>query len=197
MKNNSFMKETVKTILSFICAAVILLSGLGGANVTLAETAAIYEASDLFTSRDLTQTADLSEAATLTVSSGSDITITEAGVYVVTGEAENVTIRVAAGDDDKVQLVLDGVTIVNRSSPCVYVTSADKVFVTTSADSALSVTGTFQPDGSTNLDGVIFSRSDLVMNGTATLTMSSTQNGVVCKDDLKITGGSYAITAQS
>ena len=31
---------------------MILLSGLGGANVTFAETTAIYNASDLFTSRD-------------------------------------------------------------------------------------------------------------------------------------------------
>lgn len=69
--------------------------------------------------------------------------------------------------------------------------------MTTSADSALSVTGSFKKDGDTNTDGVIFSRSDLVLNGTAILTVSSTDNGIVSKDDLKVTGGTYQITASS
>ena len=52
-------------------------------------------------------------------------------------------------------------------------------------------------DGTTRTDGVIFSRQDLVLNGTASLTVSSTYNGIVCKDDLKITGSTYTITATS
>jgi hypothetical protein len=44
---------------------------------------------------------------------------------------------------------------------------------------------------------VIFCRTDLVMNGTAALTIQSTDNGVACKDDLKITGGAYTVTANA
>ena len=73
--------------------------------------------------------------------------------------------------------------------------SADKVFVTISGDSALAVTGSF--DKSDKADGVIFSKADLVLNGSAVLTLSSTENGVVGKDDLKITGGTYRITAKA
>ena len=87
--------------------------------------------------------------------------------------------------------------IENSDFPCVYVTSADKVFITTGADSSLSVTGDFTADGDTNTDGVIFSREDIVLNGTAKLTISSSENGVVSKDDLKVTGGGYDITAAS
>ena len=157
---------------------------------------AIFQKSDLFTDRDLKQEADLSEAVTLTVSDGQDMEITQAGVYVLTGTAKDASVLVAADKEDKVQLVLDGLTISNSSAPAIYVKSADKVFVTTASASSLSVTGTFAADGDTNLDGVIFSKSDLILNGTADLAIDSTKNGVVGKDDLKITGGTYTISAK-
>ncbi len=163
-----------------------------------AETASpIYSADDLFTSRDYEQTADLSGAVSCTVSDGQDIHITAAGVYVLTGSASNVTVYVEAGTEDKVQLVLGGVNVTNANFPVIYVKTADKVFVTVSGDSALSVTGSFAADGSTKTDGVIFSKTDLTLNGTASLTVSSADNGIVCKDDLKITGGTLTVTAAS
>ena len=199
MKKNSACRKMSKVLLSLICAALILLNGLGGmgALTAAAETGVLFERDELFTERDLTQTADLSGAVTFAVSDGNDIRITGEGVYVLTGEASNVTVYVEAGKKDKVQLVLDGVTITNDSMPCVYVISAGKAFVTTGADSKLAVTGAFRSDGDDNPDGVIFSRDDLVLNGTATLSITSSKNGVVGKDDIKITGGAYAITAKS
>ena len=155
------------------------------------------DATDFFTERDLTQTADLSSATTYNVKSGEDIHITSAGVYVLTGTAQNTTVYVEAGTEDKVQIVLDGVSITNSDFPCIYVKTADKVFVTTSSDSSLSVTGTFKADGTTNTDAVIFSKEDLTLNGTASLTISSTDKAVVSKDDLKVTGGTYTIKATS
>ena len=189
------MKRVYRFVLSAIMAILMitLSVSLGSAE----SSTPIYAADEQFTERDLEQTADLSEAVYYSVSSGQDITITSAGVYVLSGEASNVTVYVEAGKDDKVQLVLDGVSVTNESFPVIYVKSADKVFVTTSADSTLSVTGTFVSDGNTNTDGVIFSKSDLTLNGTATLTVSSTDNGIVGKDDLKITGGTYVINAAS
>ncbi|MCR4949979.1 MAG: carbohydrate-binding domain-containing protein, partial [Solobacterium sp.] len=156
----------------------------------------ITDGASLFTDRDNAQTANLSEAETYTVKDGENITITKAGVYVIKGEAKNVTIRIEAEDEDKVQIVLDGVTITNDSTPVIYVVNADKVFVTTTdSENKLSVTGTFTADGDTNTDAVIFSKDDLVLNGTGTLTISSTNNGISSHDDLKITGGTYVITS--
>ena len=158
---------------------------------------ALLDAGELFTSRDLEQSADLSEAQTLTVSDGQQITISSEGVYVLRGSAKNATVIVDADSSAKVQLVLDGLSITNDDFPCIYVKSADKVFLTTLSDSSLSVTGTFVSDGDTNTDAVIFSKDDLTLNGTGTLTVSSTDNGVSSKDDLKVTGGSYVISASS
>ena len=156
----------------------------------------IIDTTNLFTKRDLTQTADTSSAKTLEVSDGQTLKITEEGVYVIKGIAKNCTIRVEADDTVKVQLVLDGVSITNDSTPAIYVVSADKCFVTTGADSTLSVTGAFTTDSDTNTDAVIFSKDDLVLNGTAALTINSAQgNGVTGKDDVKVTGGTYNITS--
>ena len=156
------------------------------------------DASDLFTERDLTQTADLTDAEYYTLKDGQDIEITSAGVYVLSGTATDVTIKVNAGDEDKVQIVLNGVNITNSDSPAIYVVNADKVFVTTTdTENTLSVTGTFAADGDTNTDAAIFSKDDLVLNGVGTLNISSTANGVTSKDDLKITGGNIKINCEA
>lgn len=155
-----------------------------------------YKENDYFTERDLTQTADLSDAQTITVTDNKDIDITEEGTYVIKGTASEVTIRIDVGDEDKVQLVLDGVSITNKDFPCVYVVNADKVFVTTTAGTTneLTVTDEFTSDGNTNTDAAIFSKDDIVLNGEGTLIISSSKNGISGKDDLKITGGTYVIS---
>lgn len=156
------------------------------------------DATDLFSIRDLEQEADLTDAVYYTVEDGQDITITEEGVYVFSGTASEVSIIVET-EDAKVQLVLDGLNITNSDSPCIYVKSADKVWVTTTEDSdnALFVTGTFNADGETNTDAAIYSKDDLVLNGLGTLTITSTDNGITSKDDLKVTGGTYEINCAS
>ena len=167
---------------------------------TVESTEAQAETTDsgLFTERDLNQTPDLSDAEAITLTDGETCTITEAGTYLLTGTAENAQVVVDAAEDAKVQLVLDGLTVTNDTQPVLYIKSADKVFVTTTdSENALSVTGAFTADGETNTDAVIFSKEDLVLNGTGTLTISSTDNGISCKDDLKVTGGTYVIFCAS
>lgn len=158
---------------------------------------AIYSTTDLFTERDLTQTADLSQATKYTLSDGNDIHITQEGVYVISGSANNATIYVEAGDEDKVQIVLDGVSITNIDFPCIYCKTADKVFITTTGDNTLVVSSSFKTDGDIKTDGTIFAKTDITLNGTGTLTIKSTDNGIVGKDDVKVTGGTYNITATS
>ena len=155
-------------------------------------------ASEIFTDRDLQQEADLTNAVTYSVTDGQDITISEEGVYVISGTAKECTIVVDADSSAKVQLVLDGLSITNNDAPAIFVKSADKVFVTTTdSTNQLSVTGNFTEDGDTNTDAVIFAKDDLVLNGVGSLTISSTDNGVSCKDDLKITGGTYTVNSTS
>jgi len=157
----------------------------------------VLETTQLFSERDLVQEADLTNAVEISLVSNEDTLISEEGVYVLTGQVENVTVTIEAAEDAKVQIVLDGVTITNGDAPAIYVKAADKVFVTTtSSENTLEVTGSFVADGETNLDAAIFSKSDLTLNGIGTLNIiSNSGNGVTSKDDLIITGGIYNITS--
>ena len=170
----------------------------GVSAVYTANTGGKLDTSNLFTERDLLQTPDLTSAVYLTAADGETLDITEAGVYVLGGSAANCTVRVEAGKEDKVQIVLNGADITNDSFPVIYVVQADKVFVTTAegTQNTLSVTGKFNADGTVNTDAVIFSRDDLVLNGLGALTVESAYgNGVSGKDGIRITGGTYTVTA--
>ena len=169
-----------------------------------------FSSADMFTERDLAGTYEESEAVYVTLSddgitgetagvaiNGQTVTITEEGTYVFSGTLSEGQIVVDA-DDAKVQIVLDNVDITCASSAAVYVKSAEKVFVTLAEGSqnTLRNTDEYVAVDDNNIDAVIFSRSDLTLNGTGSLTIVSAEgHGIVSKDDLKITGGTYDITA--
>lgn len=164
-----------------------------------------------FTDREQSGTYKKSEVVTITLNKttatvsgngatvdGSTITITEAGVYLVSGTIEDGQIIVDASDSDKVQIVLDGADIHCETSAAIYVREADKVFLTlaeNSENTLSSGTEYTQIDDNT-VDGVIFSKSDIACNGSGSLTIEANyKHGIVSKDDLVITGGTYKITA--
>ena len=151
-----------------------------------------------YSDRDMEQSPDTSDAKTIEVADGQTLSITEEGTYILKGTASDCTVLVNA-PEAKVQLILDNVTVTNTSAPVIYVLDADKCFVTTAegSENALTVSGTFTKDTGNDVktDAVIFSKSDLTMNGKGTLTISSTDNGITSKDELTITGGTYSITA--
>ncbi|MGN1398904.1 MAG: carbohydrate-binding domain-containing protein [Erysipelotrichaceae bacterium] len=155
----------------------------------------VFANTSMFTDRDLDNSVDTSQASLCTLTSNKDLSITEEGIYLISGNVSNSTIYVEVKDNEKVQLVLDNVTIKNDNSPCIYVKNADKVFITTISDSTLSVSNQFIT-GENNSNAVIYSLDDLTLNGTACLTITSSENAVKCNDDLKITSGTYNISAQ-
>ena len=177
-------------------------------------TATVKEVSDealseLFTNRDLDPSYDENEAIKITLADnataadsqnvtvdGNVITITDEGVYLISGSLSDGQIIVEAEDSDKIQLVLDGVTLNSTATAAIYVKEADKVFITTAenSDNTLTETGEFVADGDTNVDAVIFSKSDLTLCGQGTLTVSTAYgNGITSKDDLKLTLGTYQV----
>lgn len=192
--------KKVYTIIGMIIliSIVIALSVFKNSNTTTTTTVSkIYQSSNLFTERDLNQNVDTSNATKYTVSDGENINITSAGTYVISGTAKNVTIYVEAGDADKVQIVLENVSITNETIPVIYVKTADKVFITSNGSNTLKVTGSFAKDDSNNLNAVIFSKQDIIFNGTGTLNIESPANGITGKDDVKITEGTYNINASA
>lgn len=168
-------------------------------------------ADDMFSDRDLS--GEYSECVDITLSGSAascpdssvtvadgSITITKAGTYKLSGTFTG-QIIVNAGDSDKVQLVLDNASITKDGSAALYAINADKVFVTTvsGTENTLTSTGEFtSSDNETNVDGAVFSKSDITFNGSGTLNVTcESKHGIVTKDDLKITGGTYNITSAS
>ena len=186
---------------------------------TKAEGTAVPASSDtaeadsgMFTSRDYEIGYDDEECIQITLSgdsaqcdddsvstSGSTVQITAGGTYLLSGSLDGM-ILVETADTEKVQLILDGTTIHSASSAAIYIRQADKVFLTTAADSEniLSNGGEYTAIDDNQIDSVIFSKSDLTLNGEGDLTIEAPMgHGIVSKDDLAITSGTYHITAGS
>lgn len=131
--------------------------------------------------------------------SGSTVTITQEATYLISGSLEGMLV-VDAPDTAKLQLVLDGAQITSSTSAALYIRQADKVFVTLAegSENALANGGSFTAVDENNIDAALFSKQDLTLNGLGSLTVTSPAgHGIVCKDDLVITGGSYTVQAAS
>lgn len=132
--------------------------------------------------------------------SGTTVTITEEATYIISGTLDDGMIIVDAPDTAKLQIVLDGAEINSETSAALYVLEADKVFVTLAdgTENTLSNGGTFTAIDDNNIDAALFSKQDLTLNGSGSLTVTSPAgHGIVGKDDLVITGGVYIVTAAS
>ena len=131
---------------------------------------------------------------------GGQIIIGAEGVYLLSGTLTDGQIVVNAGETDKIQLVLAGADITSSTSAAIYALEADKVFVTLAegTENTLTNGGEYVAIDDNNIDAVIFAKTDLTLNGSGSLAINAQAgHGVVSKDELTITGGSYTITAAS
>ena len=214
-----------KTIILFLTMGALMLSGcntkIGNttqqtteSSTTTSSSVTETDTSDMFSDRDKEVGYDESESVTISLADNSSscesdavsitentITIKDEGTYILSGSLSDGMVIVEAEDTDKVQIVLNGVSISNDQSAALYVRSADKVFVTT----ASGTENTLEHSGSSytaiddnNIDAAIFSKSDLTLNGEGTLTVTAQEgHGIVSKDDLVLTSGTYVITSAS
>lgn len=166
---------------------------------------------DQFTDRDFSTEYEEAECVLITLNGdgavcdsksvkteGSTVIIQEKGSYILRGSLINGSICVEADKEDKVQLILDGVDITCEGTAPIYCKKADKVFLTMAAGSKNTITnqGAFVAIDDNNIDGAIFSKCDLTFNGSGTLNVTSQEgHGIVTKDDLKVTSGTYVISA--
>ncbi len=135
--------------------------------------------------------------------SGNVLTVSKAGTYVFSGTLNDGAIIVDAQDSDVIRIVLNGASITCKTGSPLYVKSADKVIVSmpegtknTLAD-ASSYTYSYYSSDTKEPSAVIFSKDDLVINGTGSLAINGNFNyGISSNDSLKITGGTIAIQAK-
>ena len=213
-----------KTLFPLVLAVLLTLSACSSANTAQTEgsssqtvqtgteeSVSSVNPSDMFTDNDLEIEYDEEASAKITLSgdsassdsdavqiSDSTVTITDEGTYILSGTLHNGMIVVNAEDTDKVRLVLNGADITNSTSAAIYILEADKVFITTASgtENTLGNGGEYVAIDDNNIDAVVFSKSDLTLNGAGTLAINaSAGHGVVSKDDLVLTSGTYDITA--
>ena len=130
-----------------------------------------------------------SEEITLTKS----VEITTEGVYKLTGTISDGYIYI--NTDGNVKLVLNNVSITNNSGPAIYVENAKSVEVNTLKDTTNTLSdGKTYKNYDDGVSGCIYSKDDLILSGEGILKVNGNNgDGIVSKDDLKITGGSYEI----
>ena len=164
----------------------------------------------VFTENDLNAQWDTSNATKITLSdsgstisgngayeNGGNIYIVYAGKYVISGELSNGKILIDADGDDKIWLMLSGASIHCEDDAAIRIEQAGKVFLTLKdgTENALSSGAAYSEDAVlSGVDGVIYSRDDLTVNGNGSLNVTAEyKHGIVCNDDLVITGGTITV----
>lgn len=128
-----------------------------------------------------------------------NIYIAYAGQYVLTGELTDGSVVVDAGKSDQIWILLDGVTLYSEDDAAIRIEQADHVYLTLAQGTKNVVSSGTQFDekrAASGVDGTIYSRDDLTINGAGELSVSGTySHGIVCNDDLVIAGGSLTVDA--
>lgn len=129
------------------------------------------------------------------------VTITAEGTYLVSGKLSDGQIRIAAGDDAQVRLILNGVELTNQNTSPLYGEGKGKVILTLAEGTTNLVR-----DGSKYIyenpqddepDAPIFINGDLTINGTGKLIVEGNyQSGIRSKDVLKVMSGNISVSAQ-
>ncbi len=133
-------------------------------------------------------------AKTIELSSG-DVTIDKEGTYVLSGTLSDGQIYVNVSDEEKVQLVLNGVDITCKDSAAIFVENADKVSITL-APGTENVVSDGGNESTTDADGCIYAKDDLSINGSGKLIVNgNVSNGIDCNNDIKIVSGELVINA--
>ena len=120
----------MKRFFSVLCTLLLCIPAFFA---VMAETA-----DDLFSDKDLTL-ADPSEAVDIVLTEGG-VDITEPGVYRLSGQVADGSIRVAPATEGDVWLLLDGVSVHNEDGAALTSDGCDKLILTLAEGSVNSLT---------------------------------------------------------
>ena len=165
-------------------------------NLTAESAVYTTNINDLFTERDLRTEYDVTAQINLDEVTDSVLSITQEGVYELTGTLADGQILI--NTDGKVQLVLNNANITCSSGSAIYIESAKKVFITMAENSQNTVSdgSSYADISETAPDAAIYSKDSLTINGTGVLTVNGNYNeGITSKDDLVIAGGTINVTS--
>lgn len=153
-------------------------------------------------SGDFTVTTDVANGYRV---SGSTVTITKGGTYVLSGVLEGNIVINASEDDDAVELELQNVSITSSSAAPIYAESASKVKISAPTDSYNEITDAREANSSddesssttaANAGAAVYAKCDLSLKGHGALVITASyNNGVQSKDDLEVKNLVLKVTA--
>lgn len=128
------------------------------------------------------------------------VTIKAAGTYIINGTIRNGQLRVDTDDKAPVRLVLNGANITSLDSAPIYITKAKKAVIVLAEGTKNSLTDsktyTVEDKEADEPNSTIFSKSDLTINGTGSLTVNANyKNAITSKDELKVMSGNITVNS--
>lgn len=126
-----------------------------------------------------------------------ELVITSGGTYILSGNLTGCVV-VDAGIAADVNLVLNNVTIHGDENAAIYCKQAGNLIITLAEDSTNYLSDAeaflYQNNETQEPDAVLFSKNDLQIVGSGSLTVDATfNNGIGTKDDLTIDGNAHFV----
>ena len=201
----------VVLVLTLLITVLFMNGEAYGIQVIVDEDAEAYGHAVLFTENDKNGAWDTARATRITLDGDEvsvfgggayafdgSVMITGKGKYVISGTLTDGSVIVDTDSSAKVWIMLDGADITCSTGACLDVEQADKVFLTLAegSDNRLTTTGFSAENRTAGMDGAVFSRDDLTINGSGSLTVTAAEeSGIVCNDELVLTGGTITVDA--
>ena len=132
--------------------------------------------------------------------SGQTVEITSGGTYYLSGTLNGGQVIINSLDEENVYLVLNGVNLTSKTSAPIYVKSAKNTIIELAEGTQNIITDSdsyvLEDPSSDEPNAAIFSKDDLKIKGTGSLTVNANyHHGIVSKDDLEIKNGVITVNA--
>ncbi len=129
---------------------------------------------------------------------GDTVTITAAGTYRLTGALTDGKVVVAAGEEDVVRVILDGVTLASSAGSPMVVQSANEaiLFLEEGSTNSIKDAATYTDQGTDAPNAALYSMADLTIAGPGSLEVDGRYNdGIASKDGLVLASGNVTVQA--
>ena len=129
---------------------------------------------------------------------GGTVTISAAGTYRLSGSLADGQVVVAAGEEDVVRIILDGVNLGSSTGSPFVVESANEaiIYLEDGTTNALQDAAGYADQGEDSPNAALYSMADLTIAGAGSLTVDGRYNdGIVSKDGLVLAAGDVTVDA--
>ena len=166
-----------------------------------AVTAITFNASSVTLLNAAGETVAAENAANVKVENGTYVTITQPGEFDIDGSCENGQLKIdvdeTAYDAAQVTVNLRGLTLSNSTDSPIYVNSvSDEFVIAVKKDTVNTISDGKEYTNADGSAGAVYSLDDMKIKGKGTLVVNGNcEDGIVCKDDLKIWNGDVQVNA--